>query len=144
MGRLETLAARSDPPGACCKQSRRIKNRKFMPIYKQINGENEVIGSEDVVYHDDKKRLAKEAMCVHFGYGDIAITSGVSRNKDYADELIFQHAQEPHEVGEYQDEKNFDPAPVFPPVRFVFDKVESIDVVIERLQTLRAEFPVAA
>ncbi len=114
-----------------------------MPIYKQTNTEDEVIGSVEIEYLDDARRFAKEAICVHFGYGDISVASGSSRNKEYADELIFRHVLEPHEVGEYETEDNFDPMPVFPPVRFVFDRVESIDVVIERLQNLRTEFPPA-
>lgn len=110
-----------------------------MPIYKQKNAKTKVTAQEIAIkYHDGENNLAKESTVVHFGYGDILVVQGRSRN-EHSDELCFQHATEAHEIGER--EKEVDNTLIFPPVRFVFDRKESIQVVIDHLLELQEQYP---
>jgi len=113
-----------------------------MPIYRQINSGNspEVLDNIRIEYHDDKKENAKESIVAQFGYGDIRIMTGASRN-DYSDELLFAPAIEPMPIG-YKSEKEDLPPPCFPPIRLLFDKRESIEAVIAELELLLEGFPV--
>lgn len=94
-----------------------------MPIYKQKNLKTKVKQTVEINYHDGDKHLAKESIVVHFGTGDIAICTGTSRN-DFSDEILFIH-DTPHPIGEDTTE-SFNYKKCFPPVRLLFDRVESI------------------
>jgi hypothetical protein len=92
------------------------RKKKTMPIYK-----------------------AAGSLVLHFGHGDITVGSGRNIEKDYEDELCFVR-QAPHKIGEQNEEVIGRATDAIDcPVRFVFDKIESLDVVIEELQKLRAK-----
>ena len=81
---------------------------------------------------------AANSLIVHFGHGDVLITTGQNVEKPFSDELCFLR-DTPHEIGEHQEGQPGQRTDELDcPLRFVFDKTESIDVLIERLETLRA------
>ncbi len=106
-----------------------------MPIYKQRNSATEVVGQERVEFHDAEQRLATESMVVHTGSGDVMCCAASSRF-NYTDELVFQFAPECHEVGETGPAGQA----LFPSVRILFDRVESIDVVLDQLRKVKEGF----
>lgn len=80
---------------------------------------------------------AAKSLVLHFGYGDITVANGRNAEKDYEDEICFVR-QEPHAIGEENAAligKATDAIDCT--VRLIFDKIESLDVVIEELQRLR-------
>lgn len=80
---------------------------------------------------------AAGSQIIHFGHGDIAVALGKNAEKDYEDELCFVR-QRPHPVGEKSDGligKATDTVDC--PVRFIFDNIESLDIVIGQLNHLR-------
>lgn len=80
---------------------------------------------------------AAGSLILHFGHGDIAVCNGRNAEKDYEDEICFIR-QEPHRIGESGDGLIGQVTDAVDcPVRFIFDKVESLDVVIEELGKLR-------
>lgn len=109
-----------------------------MPIYKQINSDGDaVLETIDIAFHDERKTKARESVVAHFGYGDIQICAAQSRNEHW-DELCLHPSLEKHPIGEKGDPKDF--TPIFPPIRLVFDKRESIDALIAELNVLRERF----
>lgn len=79
----------------------------------------------------------RDALVVHLGYGDVAISTGRNIEKKIEDELVFS-AQGPHSVGEETTEfagKSTDE--IKAPLRFIFENEAAIDVLIERLEKLR-------
>ena len=104
-----------------------------MPIYRLKNYKRIAPVAHDIEYHEGERRISKESVCVHFGHGDVLISSGTSRSS-YSDELNFSETSEPHEI-------EFDKHQCLVPVRFAFDKRESIDVLIAELQALKEGFP---
>jgi hypothetical protein len=80
---------------------------------------------------------AASSLILHFGHGDIAVCNGRNVEKDYEDEIVFVR-QEPHEIGASGDELIGKATEAIDcPVRFIFDKVESLDVVMDELGKLR-------
>ncbi len=76
---------------------------------------------------------------IEMGQGDVGMGLGKRAGHPYSDELvIYQNGKgeigrpDTKSVGKSTDEIN-------PDVRFVFHRIESLDVLIERLQALRAE-----
>lgn len=74
---------------------------------------------------------------LYFGTGDIKISSGWSKDDNSIGVLVLRQ-QEQKPIGEYvyqepHEEVNQGEAPV----RMIFDKVESIDVLIERLEQVK-------
>ncbi len=81
---------------------------------------------------------AAGSLVLHFGHGDIAVATGRNVEKDFEDELCFVRGQEAHPIGEETPDligKQTDSVDC--PVRFIFDKIESVEVVIEKLLDLR-------
>lgn len=108
-----------------------------MPIYKQINSlADEVLETLSIDFHTEFK--AKESIVAHFGYGDIHICSSKSRNS-YSDEICLHPSREKHPIGEAGDPKDFNP--LFPPIRLIFDKRESIEAFIAEMNVLLDGFP---
>jgi hypothetical protein len=80
---------------------------------------------------------AQGSLILHFGEGDISISNGRNAEKDFEDELCFT-AQPAHRIGEENTEivgKNT--KEVGTAVRMVFEKLESLDVLIEQAMILR-------
>lgn len=95
---------------------RRGKRKKKMPIYNAAN-----------------------SLILHFGHGDIAVCNGRNVEKKHEDELCFV-LQEPHAIGASGDGLIGQATDTVDcPVRFIFDKVESLDVVVDELLKLRAK-----
>jgi hypothetical protein len=96
---------------------RRGRRKKSMPVYE-----------------------AAGSLVLHFGHGDIAVCNGRNVEKEQEDEICFVR-QEAHSIGESADDELVGKATdtVDCPVRFIFDKVESLDVVVDELLKLRAK-----
>ena len=73
---------------------------------------------------------------IHFGTGDIKVSSGWSKNDNSIGVLVLRQ-QEPQPIGGYvynrEEEVNEGEAPV----RMIFNKLESVDVLIERLEIVK-------
>lgn len=73
---------------------------------------------------------------LYFGTGDIKVSSGWSKDDSTIGVLVLRQ-QEPNPIGNYvyneKEEVNEGEAPV----RMIFNKVESVDVLIERLETVK-------
>ena len=106
-----------------------------MPIYKQLNEfEEPKFEKGDLFYADNDFRRCTETVFVHLGLGDVSIETGTSRS-DVTDELMFTQSPEPRAIGE---SNNADIGlPTYSPVRIVFDKPESVDIVADALQKIR-------
>lgn len=108
-----------------------------MPIYKQLNEYEDQHSFErgDLFYANGDFRRCTETVFVHVGLGDVSVETGNSRT-DTVDELFFVQSPEHHGIGEPNSDDIGKPTRA--PVRIVFDKVESIAVVIEALQKIEA------
>lgn len=74
---------------------------------------------------------------IYFGIGDIKISSGWSKDDESIGVLVLRQ-QEPRKIGEYiEHEPNEEVNAGESPVRMIFDKTESIDVLIERLEKVK-------
>jgi hypothetical protein len=103
-----------------------------MPIYDYDGEKTKTIAID---YRDVEKKFADRTRVVHFGMGDVSICTANSRT-NAVDELVFVPQQVAHPIG---DEDVADIGkPHDPPVRFLFDKVESIDVLIDQCEKLKA------
>jgi hypothetical protein len=96
---------------------RRGRRKKSMPIYE-----------------------AAGSLVLHFGHGDIAVCNGRNVEKAHEDEICFVR-QEAHSIGESADAELAGQSTdkIDCPVRLVFDKLESLDVVVDELLKLRAK-----
>lgn len=72
---------------------------------------------------------------VQFGTGDILIGSGMMG--DYEQGLVSLFPQEPKPIGSYVKHENPFMEMNEIPVSLIFENVDSLDVLIERLQTTR-------
>lgn len=105
-----------------------------MPIYKGITQDNlELIDHEEIQYFDEQKVYAKEQFIVHLGSGDVLMSNAQRRN-NYCDELTFMH-QPSQEIG--SKTARFKDKPTIPPVTLVFDRPESVQVLIDELSKLK-------
>lgn len=83
---------------------------------------------------------------IHLGQGDVCIGLAHSPNeirpeRQHDDELCFIVHEESHPIGQATDEYDGIPSDQLDcPVRIVFDNTAAIDVMIERLTTLRGKF----
>lgn len=73
---------------------------------------------------------------IYFGSGDIKISSGFQKGNQEIGVLVLRQ-QEPRPIGDYVYEPNEEVDAGEAPVRMVFDKLESIDVMIERLEQVK-------
>lgn len=81
---------------------------------------------------------ASGSLILHFGYGDIAISTGRNVEKTIEDELVFTGQSPPKPIGRTDDGMTgLDSQYLGSPVRMIFDQVESLDVLIEQAQALR-------
>lgn len=108
-----------------------------MPIYKQINEfeGRPKLEKGDLFYADGNFRQCSETVFVHLGLGDISIETGTSRTET-TDELFFTQSSEYHEIGE--DNMDDIGKLTHSPVRIVFDRIESVRVVMDALQKIEA------
>jgi hypothetical protein len=109
-----------------------------MPIYDQKISKNTRIGRHKPIDYFEPD-TCKTCRVLHFGHGDILVSNGSQINEDKTDLLIFQQTK-PHEIGIFDTDDSRTGASVVPPVKMYFEKVESIDVVIEQLQLLKKRF----
>ena len=106
-----------------------------MPIYRQCNEfEESKVGTGDLFYAAGDFRKCSETVFVHLGIGDVSIETGSSRS-ELMDELFFIQSPNQGEIGAYNNDAIG--KPTCPPVRIVFDKIESVDVVIDALKKIR-------
>lgn len=99
-----------------------------MPIYDYNGFKRETVS---VDYIDDERRFAENTRVVQLGYGDICI--GIAKSANDAENEITFGPKKRTAIGDRDDT-------VFvadPPVRLVFDKVESLDLLIHECQRLR-------
>ena len=83
--------------------------------------------------------LASGSLILRFGEGDIAICTARAADSPYANEIAFAENHEPRPIGSANPEHiGRSTADLACPVRLVFDRVESVDVLIGQLQALRA------
>lgn len=73
---------------------------------------------------------------LYFGTGDIKISSGWSKDNNSIGVLVLRQ-HEPRPIGEYIHHPNEEVDAGEAPVRMIFDKTESIDVLIERLEQVK-------
>jgi hypothetical protein len=74
---------------------------------------------------------------VHFGTGDIKVSSGWLIDDKKVGVLVFRQ-QAPRPIGGLEESVPFEELDEgVAPVRFVFNKAESVDVVIERLKKVK-------
>jgi hypothetical protein len=80
-------------------------------------------------------KMSKNSVEVQFGTGDILIGSGMMG--DYESGLVSLVPHEPQPIGNYIKHENphVDMSDI--PISLIFQNVESLDVLIERLQTTR-------
>jgi hypothetical protein len=86
--------------------------------------------------------LADGAMVAHFGVGDLVVALGVENGDEAgAKELVVFEDKAVHPIGEFRPDLSGETtADLKHPIRFFFENIESLDVVIERLQELRSRF----
>lgn len=74
---------------------------------------------------------------IYFGTGDIKISSGWDK-EDKAIGILVLQQQEPRTIGELEEHRPYEEVNAGEaPVRMIFNKVESIDVLIERLEKVK-------
>jgi hypothetical protein len=121
--------------------------RRFRTVYHELKAiALEIQGKQGRVRRGGRQKKIMPiyegdgSLILHFGRGDVAVVTGRNTEKDYEDELCFVRQSE-HEIGAPVDPELAGKATdvVDCPVRLVFDNVESLDVVIEELQKLRAK-----
>lgn len=85
---------------------------------------------------------ADGATVAHFGVGDLVVALGVEDGDEAsARELVVFQVDESHPIGEFRPEVTGETtANLKSPIRLYFENVESLDVLIERAQTLRTRF----
>ena len=106
-----------------------------MPIYRQRNEfEESKVETGDLFYANGDFRKCSETVFVHVGIGDVSIETGSSRS-ELTDELFFTQSPNQNEIG--ADNNDAIGEPTYSPVRIVFDKIESVDVVIDALKKIR-------
>lgn len=72
---------------------------------------------------------------LEFGYGDIEVGAGLLQSDDAVGTVCFWNNDGGHEIGEYHEyEEGHTVSIDETPVRMVFTKIESIDVVIDALE----------
>jgi NAD(P)H-hydrate repair Nnr-like enzyme with NAD(P)H-hydrate epimerase domain len=72
---------------------------------------------------------------IEFGYGDIEVAAGLLQAKDTIGTVLFWNNGKQNEIGAYHEyEENKVMSIEETPVRMVFNKIESIDVVIDALE----------
>jgi hypothetical protein len=81
-------------------------------------------------------REVDSADILHFGFGDIRISDGKDSETGRYDQLVFWLG-EPGEIGRRETDVPGRLSTELPGPLFVFENIESLDVVVERLQTLR-------
>jgi len=109
--------------------------RNKMPIYiNETTTENKKGEAKEVEYFDSANLHSKTQIIVHFGYGDI-LTSNASSRNPFDDELNFTQSLVSNQIGETTSEMAG--KEIVAPVRLVFDKVESVQVVIDELLKLK-------
>lgn len=82
--------------------------------------------------HDD--------LIIHLGEGDVLISTGRQADREFENEVIFSQDDKPHPIGAYTEKHAGEPSSVLnSPVRLQFLKVESVDVVLERLHRVRSQ-----
>lgn len=106
-----------------------------MPIYKQHNEfEESKFETGDLFYAGGDFRKCSETVFIHLGLGDVSIETGTSRS-EVTDELFFTQSPISHEIG--TDNHEAIGEPTYSPVRIIFDKPESIEIVIDALEKIR-------
>ncbi|MGA5691451.1 hypothetical protein [Cytobacillus pseudoceanisediminis] len=77
----------------------------------------------------------KKTKQLEFGYGDIEVAAGLMQSENTLGAVLFWNGEQTNEIGACH---NFDEQKVVKieetPVRMVFSKIESIDVVINALE----------
>ena len=108
-----------------------------MPIYDlQINEQTRVGESDAINYFESGD--AQVTRVLHFGFGDISISTGQQIGEDIERVLMFTES-EPHPIG--APDNDLIGESLVPPVKMYFEKPESIDVVISELTKLKAAWP---
>jgi hypothetical protein len=75
---------------------------------------------------------------IHFGTGDIQISSGWVKNDKSVGVLVLRQHQESKPIGHLEEHLPHEEVEEGQaPVRMTFNKVESIDVLIERLEKVK-------
>jgi hypothetical protein len=81
---------------------------------------------------------------VHMGHGDVIVSRGRSQDKEHEDELLLFQSHRTGSINEKMPQGEWDEryaqkssADLHIPVRIIFDKIESIDAIIETLQELK-------
>jgi hypothetical protein len=75
---------------------------------------------------------------IHFGTGDIKISSGWVKDDESIGVLVLRQHQEPKVIGHLEEHLPHEEVEEGQaPVRMTFTKVESVDVLIERLEKVK-------
>lgn len=119
-----------------------------MPIYKQINrttepkNENQpAIFRGNLFYTNEELRFCEETVVGHFTGGDILIACASRRNPGVDDEVILTQGLEVHAIGE--GEERWVGTPTHAPIALIFDNAESVQVLIEHLQSCKESIEAA-
>ena len=78
-------------------------------------------------------------LMIELGDGDVSIATGKKADSLYPDELIFSQGPRGAIGREDKDRIGVSMDDLKPPCRLVFHKIESLDVLLERLTFLRGE-----
>jgi hypothetical protein len=100
----------------------------------QKNGELKMIGTGD-----------NGETIIYLGEGDVLISTGRHPEQQFENEVIFSQDEAAHPIGEYTERHAGELSTVLNnPVRLQFLKAESIDVLMERLEKVRASMSQAS
>ena len=109
-----------------------------MPIYfSKTKKDSSELNTKPIKYFDKTNLQATQQTIVHFGFGDIVIAPAKHRFSSF-DEINFFDAVQAGEIGKNNPDTNGKEA--IAPVRLVFDKPSSIDVLINELEKLKEIF----